>query len=291
MFKDVEARGAAHERNGGYVGGRSEARAFRAAFALLATAVACSVVVLVAPRPVFPERLPALRLSAARVEAQLAQDRALAARAPRGPDVDRLLALYREEGKAELVPSSDLTRANELRAEVKRAAGALFARLGPERTRALIAVTVEAALAALRRGDQDDDARGLLGNFRSFLVRYGYLDVQGTLVAPEIALRAFYKARFNLICERPLAEDLAPIEIQAYQGWNALHASGLAAERRAAAARAFHEAGGAYSAEALAIWAYQGGSREEARALLRSEYERSGALRLRNMALYALHAP
>ncbi len=276
MFKDED------------VDARAQARAFSAVFALLATAVACSLLLIVAPRPVPPDRLPALRLSARLVADQLARDRALALRAPAGPEVARLLALYREEGRAELVPSSDLTRTQEHRAELRALARALFARLGPEGTRALMASTVEAALRALRSRAQDEEARGLLGDFPRLLVRYGYLEADGREVAPELSLRAFYKARFNLICERPLASDLSPIEIQAYQGWHALHAGGLAPERRARAARAFFEAGGAYGAEALAIWAYQGGSRAEARALLEREYARTGALRLRNMALYTL---
>ena len=59
----------------------SGARAFSACFALLATALACSIVVIAAPRPVYPSQLPPLRLSPALVARALAGFHCIARRA------------------------------------------------------------------------------------------------------------------------------------------------------------------------------------------------------------------
>jgi hypothetical protein len=279
---------------------RSE-RAFTGAFALLVTALACSIVVVLAPRPVQPSQLPALRLPRAAVAAELARDHELARSARafvRDPDVEHVLSLYREEGLVELDREVDMASLANKRQELSSSGDKLFTRLGVERTRALIAWTTERALSAWASGAESSEARGLLGGFPSLLARYGYVHTpvaragarvdtpRGFGEAPKLSVRTLYKARFNLIFERPLDRDLRPLELLAYEGFNALHASGLPAERRARAAQAFFRVGGHDGAEAAAIWMYQGGAREPALALLRSEYARTGALRLRNMALY-----
>jgi hypothetical protein len=276
-------------------------RSFTAAFALLATALSCSIVVVLAPRPVQPSQLPALRLARRAVEAQLAHDRELAASArsfERDPDVVNVLSMYRREGLAELRNDLDMQVLADQRRELSSGADKLFTRLGGERTRALIAAVTERAMAALAQDHAASETRGLLGGFPSLLARLGYDDSfvvepatkrvarAGYSRAPTLAVRTLYKARFNLICERPLDRDLTPLELQAYEGFNALHAAGLPPERRAQAAQTFFRAGGHDGAEAAAIWMYQGGAHDAALALLRSEYERTGALRLRNMALY-----
>ena len=201
------------------------------------------------------------------------------------------MSLYRAEGLAELQDSIDLSALGERRRELAASAESLFTRLGAERTRALIAATrPSVAMASVGPATATDgsEARGLLGSFPALLTRYGYIDVarRGYGQAPPLAVRTLYKARFNLITERPLERDLSTIELQAYEGFNALHAAGLSAERRAQAAQTFFRAGGHDGAEAAAIWLWQGGAREQALSLLRSEYRRSAALRLRNMALY-----
>jgi len=266
-------------------------RTFTAAFALLATALSCSIVVVLAPRPVQPSQLPALRLDPRAVEAALLLDRTQALRArafERDPDVLHVLSLYRAEGLSELEDKVDLGALGDRRRELAASAENLFARLGAERTRALIAATTERAMASLAGERDSPEARGLLGSFPAKLTRYGYLNLErrGYGQAPTLAVRTLYKERFNLITERALERDLTSIELQAYEGFNALHATGLPAERRAHAAQTFFRTGGQDGAEAAAIWLWQGGAREQALALLRSEYRRSGALRLRNMALY-----
>lgn len=267
---------------------RTRDKAFTSIFTLIATAIACSIVLVAAPRAVEPERLPALRLPDADVRAQRARDAQLAARAPRAADdVARFLALYAAAGRGEVDLRIKLEDLTKIREKLAASAGEVFERVGEEGRLALIASLTERALTSLRSGEDSDDARGLLGAFPRVLARSGYADARGRLLAPELAVRALYKTRLNLVCGRPLERDLSPIEREAYEGWNALEAGGLAPERRALAARAFAEAGGIHGTEARAIWLFQGGARRAAGELLRREYERTGALRLRNMALFA----
>lgn len=268
----------------------SRDRVFTATCALIASAVACTVVVLAVPRLVEPVELPALRLERSEVAAQLASDRADAARAPRGDDVSRWQALYREDGLSELSPHPDHARIAKRRVELASECAALFHRVGDGGARALVAATTESALAGLRGELPAREAQGLLGIFPVLLRRYGFIDADGTVRAPELSLRAFYKARLNLICERPRAFGLSAIELQALEGWNALHAQGLSAGQRLLAAKAFHDAAGNDALEAVAIWLFANGARERSHALLERKHEKSGLLRMRNMALFAAHA-
>lgn len=268
----------------------SRDRVFGATCALIASAVACTVVVLAVPRPVEPLELPALRLSRADVAAQLASDRAAAARAPRGEDVSRWQALYREDGLSELSPHPDHARIAKRRVELAAECAALLHRVGDAGARALVAATTERALAGLRGELAAREAQGLLGIFPVLLRRYGFIAADGTLRAPELSVRAFYKARFNLICERPRAFGLSAIELQALEGWNALHATGLPAGQRLLAAKAFSDAGGTDAIEAVAVWLFANGARERSHALLQRLHEQRGALRIRNMLLFAAHA-
>jgi hypothetical protein len=261
-------------------------RGFMATCASLVLATACSIVVLAAPRPVQPRQLPALRLSRSEVAAQLATDHALAARAPRSRALERFRELFSEEGLAEREKSVDLGILSEQRAQLKALVASEFPRLGGENVRALMAALTDEALPHSFAKRPPAAAYGLLGRFPALLTRYGYADAEGHLIAPELAVRALYKARFNLITERPLDTDLSPVERQAQHGWNALHAGELPPERRARAARDFAASGGTDAREALAIWLFQGGDHAHARELLQAEYERTGALRLRNLLLF-----
>lgn len=265
---------------------RAADRAFTATFALIASTVACTIVVLVAPRPVEPRELPALRLDRELVAAQRERDQILARQAATGPDIERFYALYHAEGRAELSARTDLAALAARRAALSVAARDVFTRVGEPGVRALQAAITERAMRALRGELPTEQADGLLGSFPSLLARYGFVGESGALRAPELAVRAFYKARFNLISERSREADLSPIELQALDGFNALESATLAPEQRARAARVFHANGGQDGAEALGIWLYQGGSTSEALNLLRSAYERTGSLRLRNMALF-----
>jgi hypothetical protein len=261
-------------------------RAFTATFALIATAVACTIVILYAPRPVEPRELPALRLDANAVAEALASDRELAKRAPRSSEVDRLLTLYQREGLSERAPGNDQYKLASQREEFAVAARQALLLLNDDGARALLASLTERAMAALGGELPVHESQGLLGLFPEQLRRYGYIDTQGALIAPELAVRALYKARVNLFCGRARDASLRPVERHALHGFLALHASALPGSERALAAKAFYEAGGHASDEALAVWMYRGGIRAQARALFEAAYARSGALRLRNMALF-----
>lgn len=266
-------------------------RAFTGAFALIVSATACAVVVLAAPRAVLPSQLPALRLPRAALARQRAADEALRARAPAGADVDAFLDAYREEGRLEVTGAVDETAYAAHRARLGALARDMFARLRPEEARALRLSLTEQALGALRgEPSEADHPRALLGRFPELLARYGYVDAAGRRLAPELAVRALYAARFNLICGRGLQEGMTPLEQTAHEGWTALHAGALAPAQRAEAARRFRALGGRYGMEAEAIWRHQGGDAVGASALLQQAYARTGWLRLRNLALGALDA-
>lgn len=268
-------------------------RAFTATFAMLVVALVCSVVVLVAPRPVRPTRLPALRLSPELIEAQRVHDQALVAQArafERDPEVLQLANLYEEEGLVEFEPLLDSNLLFRQRGERSALAQRVFARLGEQGTRAFIALTVDDAMRSLAGDRTTDRARGLLGRFPELLASYGYTDAAGRPLAPELSIRAFYKARVNMVFDRPPIHDFSPIEVQAYEGFNALQSGALPPARRAEAAAAFYRAGGIDAAEALAVWLFQGGQRADSLTLFAQEYAHNHALRVRNMMLVAQRA-
>lgn len=278
MRKDTDDRSAQPER------------AFRAGFAVLLVALACSIVVLLAPRPVEPSRLPALRLDTDLVEAQRVRDRALVARArglSRDRELQQLVNLFEEEGLVELEALVDVTLLGKQRGERAALAERVFARLGEEGTRAFTALTVDDAMRALAGDRRSDRARGLLGSFPELLTSYGYADRSGRWLAPELSIRSLYKARFNTIFGRPPTYDFSAIELQAYEGFNALQSGALPPAQRAEAAAAFYRAGGIDAAEALSVWLFQGGQHADSLALFAQEYERTHALRVRNMMLVA----
>lgn len=270
--------------------------AFWATLALLVTALACSIVVIHAPRPVVPGELPPLRLDAALVERQTAQQRALVARAQRlrnDLEVQELTAAVLEEGLIELEPKVDFELVRKQRVARGELARKVFARLGPELSRGYLLTLLEEAMSALYSADaharETDRARGLLGTFPKLLAQYGYAR-NGRLVAPPSSVRSFYRARLNLIFERPVTSDFSPIELQAYEGFHALSAGGLPAELRAHAAAAFHGAGGRDGAEALGIWMFQGGQHADALTMLRKAETQSHPLAVRNMMLVVSQA-
>jgi hypothetical protein len=271
-------------------------RAFTAAFALLATALACSIVVLYAPRPVLPSQLPALRLDAARVARQAEQEQALRASGQRllpDPAREELTAAYLEEGLVELEPRVDQAQVQQQREQRSQLTRKVLASLGRQGFAAYRALLVEEAMRALyseqAEARDSDRARGLLGGFPALLERYGYADAAGQLVAPPLSVRSFYKARLNLIFERPVTEGFSAIELQAYEGFHALHAGGLPPELRAQAAARFYRAGGQDGAEAFGIWLFHGGQLDDALALLGKAAATGHTLASRNMMLAVHH--
>jgi hypothetical protein len=110
------------------------------------------------------------------------------------------------------------------------------------------------------------------------------------MVAPELSVRALYKARWNSIHRRDLVEGMSRIELQAYWGWLALHGWGRPLEERENALVAFRNAGGFGAQEAAALMDLLEGHPERASKSLEDLCAATGELRLRNLALGARHA-
>ncbi|MET0284212.1 MAG: hypothetical protein ABW352_07070 [Polyangiales bacterium] len=257
---------------------------------LLATLV-CSIVVLASPRPVQPSRLPALRVPLAEAGRAFADDPTTPTEPlPDSPLLQRFLELYGEAGLNEREAQVDVDMVAEQKRELARITSELFSTLGEQGVRALRETLTARALAALPQREPPSEAYGLLGGFPALLLRYGYIDRDRTPLAPPRLIRNLYHQRFNLICEQPLDANMEPFDRRLAEGWVALHGQNMPAERRAQAARTFAELGGTDAREALAIWLANAELKDEAAQLLRGEYERTGALRLRNMLLFLLRS-
>lgn len=256
-------------------------RTFTAAFALMITALGCAVLLLAVPRPV-PLSLPVLSLPRAEVDAQLAKDRALAARAPSSPAAKELYALWLELGRQELAQHA-VPRA--LQEQLPSALARLTQQLQPRDIAALRARATERYMQALLGELPDtEEARGLLGEQPALLIAYGYLSPSGQLLAPELSVRATYKVRWNMLFGLPATAELSRIELCAYEGFRGLEARGMPPELRVQALQELARAGGSQAREALAILNADNGAPAKLLALVRSP-EHGSRLRLRNMAL------
>jgi hypothetical protein len=266
---------------------RPRDRAFTSTFALLSAAVACALVLIAVPRPV-PLALPALALPAGEVRAALAHDRELAARAPRTPAASAMYALLLAAGEQELGgEAAEGPWQNRVAAVARQA----YTELGEPGVRALRARASERFMLALAgRLEDEQEARGLCGAQRDILVEHGYLSSGGRLLAPELSVRATYKARWNMIFGRAPNFDLSLLERRAYEGFRALEARHMPLEQRGLALSEFAAAGGAQAQEALAIWRALNGDGDALIELGRSTGVASSELRLRNMALGVLSA-
>jgi hypothetical protein len=260
---------------------------FTAAFTLIAAGIACGIVLVVMPRPIEPKQLPPLALAENAVAQQLATDARAAAAVPTGARVSELYELYLEEGLAESMGAASSAGTGARRKDIQFLSSRLFDELGPDGVRALRAHAVARFLTALAGKLSDEhEVTGLVGGVRPMFERYGLIDAEGRLLAPELTVRTAYKVRWNLAYVRPAYDQLTEIEQQAYAGFFALHSAALAPAQRAEMARDFERAHGQHSREAFAIWLYQGDLLERSEAMLLSSYELRSELRVRNMELF-----
>ncbi len=249
---------------------KSRDRTFTAAWALILTVVSCTVLVLATPRALVPTELPTLVLDPLRVRSAILRDEGLAQKAPGGLDVDELEARYLAEGLAERGPPEEMSRAQGRAYHTRRLAQSVFKRVGPQGVQALRASALLHSLRAFH--DEIKDARereGLLGSLPIMLRTYGVVDDEGRLLAPELSLRAAFKARWNLILGLKANAGFSAIEVQALEGFVALHAGAAPPARRAHPARDFFAAGGHRAAEAYAIWLYHGGRVRDALTMMK----------------------
>lgn len=257
-------------------------RAFTAAFALWVSALGCAILLISVPRPV-PLALPVLELPRDAVQSELRLDRELASRAPSSPAARELYALVLDAGREELAKNA-VSRA--LFDRIKRRLPELRRALGEHALFALRSRATDRFMLALS-GELDDveEARGLLGSQPMLFVQHGYMLPSGTLLAPELSVRASYKVRWNMILGAPSTEGLRPLEVLAHEGFRGLEARGMPSEVRTQALTAFAEGGGKHGVLALAIWRAGLGDPSPLVAHARSSHGMTAPLRIRNMAL------
>jgi hypothetical protein len=238
------------------------------------------------PHAVAPNTLPVLMLDAGQERAALAKDQQLVQQSTSAlptPGQAELRQLYLAVGRSELDPSTSYD------ASQRRRIAFFAADLTPPQRAQLRAEATELAMDALRRGATDDESAGLLGSFPRTLVKLGLLSEQGAWLAPPLTIRSAYKARWNVIHERSRFEGLEPVEVQSLQGFVALHGTAFSPQERAQAAADFYEAHGQRSAEAYAVWLFQGGLQEQGLVLMERAHAQRRELRLRNMTLGMWH--
>lgn len=264
------------------------ARVSRAGGLLIALVVgsALATSLLLVPRPVEPTEMPALVLDAAEVARVIARDARLAESAPEGPEVVGLWTLYRAHGFAETGPGETRGSARERGRRIETELATLRRERGDAAVAALRAQATRTAIDVLDRGGSEQEQREVLGVFPRMLERYSLVR-DGRRVAPPFVVRVLYAARWNAVHGLATTDGMAPVELRAYWGWLALHATGTDPGRRAEALRLYGEAGGARVAEARGVLAWEMGQYDVAAASFMEAYETSGSIRLRNHALAA----
>lgn len=244
------------------------------------------------PQAVDPWELPSLVLDRAASSDAIRLDRTLAEEAPESEEAQALRALFLEHGRAEAHPPYEALEYDQRQAEIHRASKALVETHGVPAFSAMRAEAVEELMRVFDEGSGspgDEYETGVLGGFEEILKQYGVIH-EGVVIAPELTVRSFYKARWNAIHRRPFVEGFAPIELQAYWGWFSLHAWGKPVQKREDALVAFRDAGGFGTQEAAALFDLLSGRPDRAARSLETLYVESGQLRLRNLSLGALHA-
>lgn len=268
--------------------GRSDP-SFAAAIALMSTAIACAIVLFAVPRPARLE-LPVLLLDMTKVRAQLADDSVFAAR-PATPLMRELDRVLLEVGR------SEFDRDPRTQTPASRALPGLKARaqseLGEDGLKAVRAYATERFMRALSFGLADaQEEHGVVGAVFDFLLVHGYVMPDGTLLAPELSVRATYKVRWNMLFGFLPTAGLSPIERRAYEGFRALEAENMPDVARHAALQALLNEGSDVTFQrAAAIWQAEAGSKRMLLRYLDPPAEGLPNLRMRNMAVRLVPAP
>lgn len=263
-------------------------------FKLICWVVAAALVAatLAIPQAIDPWEMPALVLDRVETADAIHFDESLAAEAPESPEARTLRSLFLEHGRAEANRPYPVKEYDRRQAAIHRATQALLANGGPPAFDAMRARAVEDFVGVFydrpHEAPSDEDV-AILGGFPEIEARYGLVH-RGVVVAPELTVRALYKARWNAIHRQPFVDGFSDIELQAYWGWMALHGWGQPLDKREAALLSFRDAGGAGTEEAAALFDLLTGRADRAAASLQKLYASNGELRVRNMALGALHA-
>jgi hypothetical protein len=236
--------------------------------------------------------MPSLVLDRAAVSDAIGLDETLAKEVPVSEEAQSLRALFLDHGRSEVNPPYERREYDRRQAAIYHATEALIEQHGAPALEAMRAGAVEEFARVFGdggQGAQDENELGVLGGITEVLEQYGVLR-DGVVVAPPLTLRVFYKARWNSIHRRPFVEGFSRIELQAYWGWLALHAWGKPLDKRKGALLAFRDAGGSGTQEAAALFELLEGRTDRASKSLNELYRATRQLRLRNIALGALHA-
>lgn len=259
---------------------------------LWVVAAALSAAMLAIPQPVDPWEMPSLVLDRRAVAEEVRSNEALAATLPDSEDAGRLRSLFIDHGLSEVNPPYTKIDYDSRQVEIHHAVAALKERHGPEAFGAMRARAVDDFILIFGNGahrNETENETGAIGGFREILEKYGAI-YREILIAPEMTVRALYKARWNLIHRVPAMTGFSDIELQAYWGWLALHGWGVPLSERVEALLAYRDAGGANTKEAAALFDLLDQRPEKAAKLLEALYVEEHQLRLRNLALGAFHA-
>lgn len=244
------------------------------------------------PQAVDPWELPSLVLDREAVANAIELDRALAEEVPDSPEARRLRDLYLDHGRSEANPPYERSVYDKRQVAIHEAIEALVTARGEPAFDAMRASAVEEFMEVFNGGARAPDGDyeiGVVGGMREILTRYGMIR-DGVVIAPEMAVRSFYKARWSAVHRRAPIDGLSRIELQAYWGWLALHGWGKPLQQREEALLAFASVGGFGAQEAAALLDLLAGRPDRAAKSLHTLYSMSGELRLRNLALGARHA-
>ena len=244
------------------------------------------------PQAVDPWEMPSLVLDRQAAADAIRSDRSRAVDALASPEAETLRSLFLEHGQAEANPPYPSREYDRRQAAIHRATEALLANGGRPALDAMRSAAVEEFVGVFYERsseERSDEEIAILGGFPEIETRYGLVR-NGVVIAPELTLRALYKARWNAILRQPFVDGFSDIELQAYWGWLALHGWGQPLVRREEALIAFREAGGRGAEEAAALFDLLGGRPDRAATSLQNLYSATGELRLRNLGLGALHA-
>jgi len=243
-------------------------------------------VALALPRPVAPTETPGLSLSVSAAAEARALDEARAEDAPSGLVAETLLDAYYRHGNAEHFGTNEESFRQDRRS-IARAAALLTEEHGDEALLAIQASVVGRLDDALAGRMEEAERVAFLGNFEQILSTYGLVD-EGRWLAPDVAVRALFKARFNAALRQDLTLGLHPIELEAYWGWLALEARDAPTDRRIEALGEYERVHEAPAHEARGVLLFQAGRFIDSAEAFEAAYAETGSMRLRNHALAAM---
>jgi hypothetical protein len=263
-------------------------------YALLVLTMACLLVLCIVPRALAPLDSPALVLDRTQVAQAIAADAKSAKAAPQTPDAKALTESFLSLGDIENQTAQNAASPHVQRQSLARSFQKLVHDAGEPAALGLRSEAVETLEAALAMKISDKEAQRVLGLFPEALDRHAATH-DGFEIAPHFVLRTLYKARWNIAVGLAPDYKLAPVELQAYHGWLALHATNLGPEPRAHELRDYAAAGGRQVSEARGVLAFLSHDYKDSVAALEQAEKESPSLRLRNwlrgahVALEAVH--